>query len=135
MLEATDEGVSCGVGSGPCRARAGVGGAAMSARLSSERGSTVGVLSFDSEGRLAKLFWTGVGVSGEDVAQLAVRSRLLLGVEGGIGTVSSSGVKIGTTLFQVSPVELSAAPGDGGCMLGVYFSTTSVHFLKMASGM
>ena len=47
VLEATDDGVSCGVGSGPNRAKAGVGGA-MSGFGSRNRGSTVsgvGVLS------------------------------------------------------------------------------------------
>lgn len=130
VFEATDDGVSCGVGSGPWRARAGVGGAPISTRGSKTFGKARGVLSLDSDSRAAKEFLVGVGVAGEENCQLPVDSCTRLGVYG-IGTVSSSGVRIGTTLFHVNMPD----PGEGGCALGVYLSTKSVHRLKIASGM
>ena len=73
VLEATEEGVSCGVGNGPIRANAGVGGRVGGARSglgSRYRGSTVigvGVLSEDVEWMCMALnaFFVGVGVVGD----------------------------------------------------------------------
>lgn len=89
-----------------------------------------GVLSLDSDCKAAKEFFVGVGVTGDEVCQLPENCFGRLGVYG-IGTVSSSGVRIGTTHFHVNMPE----PGDGGCALGVYLSTRSVHRLKIDSGM
>jgi hypothetical protein len=70
VLKPTVDGVIKGVGKGPIRARAGVGGA-MSGFGSRKRGSTVsgvGVLSCDVEstGAANGPFFVGVGVVGED---------------------------------------------------------------------
>lgn len=84
----------------------------------------------ESDSNAAKEFFVGVGVIGDEVCQLPENSFAGRGVYG-IGTVSSSGVSIGTTLLHVSIPD----PGDGGCAFGVYLSTTSVHLLKIGSGM
>lgn len=69
VLEVIDDGVICGVGSGPIRARAGVGGP-RSGFGSRKRGSTVsgvGVLSCDVDALGTGLcaFIEGAGVAGE----------------------------------------------------------------------
>lgn len=69
VFEPTVDGVSCGVGKGPIRARAGVGGA-MSGFGSKNRGTTVkgvGVPSWDVESSFMALKEArgGVGVVGE----------------------------------------------------------------------
>ena len=69
VLEATDDGVHCGVGNGPMRANAGVGGA-RSGFGSKNRGNTVsavGVLSCDVESICITLsaLLGGVGVVGD----------------------------------------------------------------------
>lgn len=70
VLEATDDGVSCGVGSGPIRANAGVGGAISGLGSRNRGGRTVngvGVLSCDVESSCIALNpnFGGVGVVGE----------------------------------------------------------------------
>jgi len=68
VLEAMDAGVICGVGSGPMRARAGVGGA-RSGFGSRKRGSTV----------------RGVGVPSCDVESMCIGLSALLGGVGVVG--------------------------------------------------
>lgn len=102
----------------------------MSTRCSNVRGSARGVLSLDSDSRAAKEFLVGVGVIGDELCQLPENCLARLGVYG-IGTVSSSAVRIGTTLFHVNIPD----PGEGGCAFGVYLRTKSVHRLKIGSGM
>lgn len=136
VFEATVDGVICGVGSGPMRASAGVGGA-RSGFGSKKRGKAVigvGVLTCDVES-------TAMGCDATRETGVVICERSLLtghcGASAGllccgIGTLSSSGVKTGIKLFQVIAMP---CPGEGGCMLGVYRSTMSVHRLKTGSAM
>jgi len=70
VFEATDDGVNCGVGNGPMRARAGVGGArsGFGSKYGGRTVRGVGVLSFDVEAtRIGfNALRIGVGVVGEE---------------------------------------------------------------------
>jgi len=77
VLEAIDDGVITGVGRGPMRAKAGVGGAIVG-RGSRKRGGQmaagVGVVSWEPESSAMALSWLfdGVGVVGEGRAKQGV---------------------------------------------------------------
>jgi hypothetical protein len=108
VFEATVEGVICGVGSGPMRANAGVGGS-KSGFGSRKRGNTVegvGVVSSEldctfSNGSSMELV-EGNGVAAGEASPRKPLQRITGGRGGsfGIGTVSSSGVSSGTTSFH-----------------------------------
>ena len=71
---------------------------------------------------------------GDESPYPAGHSGIALTFDSGIGMLSSAGVSNGTILFQLRGM-LRLEPGDGGCVLGVYFKTISVQVLKICSGM
>ena len=109
VLDAMEEidGVNCGVGRGPMRASAGVGGA-MLGLGSKKRGGKmvagVGVVSCEVlstfiafAGDLTRVNGAGVGMGS---SAFAVDSMTDLTMRSGTGTLSSSGVSMGTSFFQ-----------------------------------
>ena len=136
VLEATDDGVICGVGKGPKRTKAGVGGAS-SGLGSKNRGSAVagvGVLSFDSMRIELSAFLVGVGVVGDDHPQFSGGGAVSLGLLSGRGKLSNSGVKSGMMLFQAGLMGIAPAPGEGGGD-GVHRRTISCHLSNVGLGM
>lgn len=122
VLEAIDEtdGVICGVGKGPMRASAGVGGA-MFGLGSRKRGGKivagVGVVSCEvlstPAALIADFACTGANVGKGNSAQ-AADSMTDLAMRSGSGMLSSSGVSIGTSFFQHISSTAMPCPGEGG---------------------
>jgi hypothetical protein len=133
--EATDDGVMTGVGRGPIRASAGVGGQRFG-EGSRKRGNAakgVGLLSCEvdlgSDGVGIAPFRNGVAGSKYEVVSFSIDS--LLSIK---GKLSSSGVNRGINRFQVDVAENMPQPGDDGGS-GVYRSTISCHFSKRGFAM
>ena len=131
VLGATVDGVMFGVGSGPMRARAGVGG--WISGLGSKNGGRivegVGVHSCDAESIcVCPRFFVGVGVVGDERPYDSGRASGTLHSRLPDVKVSSSGVKIGTICFQV--LTVASPPGEGG--VGENLSTSSCHLSKVA---
>lgn len=126
VLEAIDEidGVSCGVGKGPMRASAGVGGA-MFGLGSRKRGGMmdagVGVVSCEVLSTFMALTGDlvrgGGAIAGTGNSAYATDSMTDLAMRSGRGTLSSSGVSIGTSFFQQSSSTAMLWPGEGGGMV------------------
>lgn len=118
VFEATEDGVSWGVGNGPIRANFGVGGR-RSRFGSKNRGITVmgvGVPSWDVESSVMapRECFGGVRVAGDAKLKFAEASVGSFTFDSGMGTLSSSGVRSGMMLFQLDTGMLKAWPGDGG---------------------
>ena len=122
VLEAIDgtDGVICGVGKGPIRASAGVGGA-MFGLGSRKRGGKivagVGVVSCEvlsiPTALIAGFDCAGANVGKGNSAQ-AADSMTDLAMRSGRGMLSSSGVRIGTSFFQHNSSTAIPCPGEGG---------------------
>ena len=122
VLEAIDEtdGVICGVGKGPMRASAGVGGA-MLGLGSKKRGGKieagVGVVSWELLSTLNALSADFVCVganAGRGNSAHAADSMTAFAMRSGRGMLSSSGVSSGTSFFQHISSTAMLCPGEAG---------------------
>jgi hypothetical protein len=122
VLEAMDEtdGVICGVGKGPMRASAGVGGAIVglgSKKRGGKIDAGVGVVSCELLSTLRALIGDLVCVGarvGRGNSVHAADSITAFAMRSGRGMLSSSGVSMGTSFFQHTSSTATLCPGDGG---------------------